>query len=73
MQQMGFECRTAGCPAAGIQKRIFLKLVALDVVEVPNLMCTRCRAQMFRCAETEAVEVEVEVVEVPKPARRKAS
>lgn len=59
MRYMIVACCTGGCPAAGVRHRIPVRLVALDVLDVPNLRCARCGAAPREIHDVDAVEEEV--------------
>jgi hypothetical protein len=49
-------CPTDACPVGGSPRRVYLHLVALDVVQMPDLRCRRCAAQMVRKDEVVALQ-----------------
>lgn len=55
MRYLDVECTTADCPAGGRVRRVPVRLVALDVLDMPNLRCARCDCAMARKAEPVAV------------------
>lgn len=54
MRQVTAECQTRDCLAVGVQKHVPLDTVAIDVVVLPLLVCTRCGSQMAITAPFEA-------------------
>lgn len=54
MRQITVECRTRDCPALGVQKYVPLHTAAIDVIEVPHLVCTRCGSVVAVVAPFEA-------------------
>jgi hypothetical protein len=54
-------CSESDCTAFGIQRQIWLKQVAVGVVDVPRLVCVACRSELVL-----PLFQDVEEAEVPK-------
>lgn len=49
---VGTACVTSGCAAAGVPRRVVLRMVAPGVVELPRLVCLTCGGDLpFRWPE----------------------
>lgn len=47
------ECTSDGCPCAGRPVRVWLQLVALNVVALPRYVCIRCGCDLYRLPQQE--------------------
>lgn len=57
-QPITLVCRPGdGCPAAGVERQVWLRLAAPGVVERPSLRCATCGGEMWEISESEETDM----------------